>query len=60
MSQLKSESFLHDVQNINWPETINIEKGDPNESLNSLEQTIDRLIDKHVPLKITSDVFTTL
>ena len=40
-----------DLNNIEWPKIINIEKGDANNSFNEFEIKINALIDKYMPLK---------
>ena len=45
------ENFILDVLSIDWDKVTDINKGDPNESFNRFEATINPLIDKYLPLK---------
>ena len=45
------ENFLLDLLEIDWPETIQLEKEDPNYSFQQYFNAINTLIDKYLPLK---------
>ena len=49
------ENFLLDLLEINWQETIDVSKNDPNYSFNSFESKLNILIDKYLPLKKLSN-----
>ena len=45
------ENFILDFLNIDWDNTIQIEKKDPNVSFNSLLKEVNTLVDQYLPLK---------
>ena len=45
------ENFLLDALSIDWDKVTAINKGDPNDSFNRFDSTINPLIDKYLPLK---------
>ena len=49
------ENFLLDFLEINWQDTIDVSKNDPNYSFNSFESKLNILIDKYLPLKKLSN-----
>ena len=44
-------SLVADVINVNWQETLDIEKGDINHSFDSFDKKVNEILDKHVPFK---------
>ena len=51
LKKLDKESLVADGININWPETISINRADINHSFNAFDDKINEILDKHVPLK---------
>ena len=45
------ESFILDILDVNWKETIKTENNDPNFSFNEFENKVNSIIDKHIPLR---------
>ena len=45
------EHFFRDLLDIDWTSVIKIEKGDPNISFNNYEVTVNKLLDKYMPIK---------
>ena len=45
------ENFILDLLGIDWQETIDIEKDNPNHSFNQFETKLNKLIDKYMPIK---------
>ena len=45
------DNFNRELQAINWDSVIDIDSNDPNRSFNSLEEQLNSLIDKYMPLK---------
>ena len=43
--------FVLDLLEIDWDNIINTESCDPNKSFNSFYESINKLLDKHMPLK---------
>ena len=51
MRNYKQDEFLLDILDINWPETILVENNDANYSFDRFYNTLNRIIDKHIPLR---------
>ena len=51
LKNLDKEALLADVMDVNWPEVLSLDKCDPNHSFENLDNKINEIIDKHVPLK---------
>ena len=50
--------FLTEIKQINWDNILQCEKKDTNQSFNSFNDTIEKLLDKHMPKrKITKKEF---
>ena len=45
------ENFILELQEIDWPKVISIDKKDTNLSFNSFETSLNVVIDKYLPLK---------
>ena len=51
---LNEQAFIEDFEKIKWKEILKLECLDPNLSFEAFITTINRLIEKHVPLKTIS------
>ena len=54
IKKLNQENFIHDLQNINWDNSLNIESGDVDQSVSNLLKTYNIVLDRHAPLKKAS------
>ena len=48
---LDKQAFIDDFKSINWKNVLKLEHLDPDISFNEFSDTLDALIDKHIPLK---------
>ena len=48
---LDEQAFIDDFKSINWKNVLKLEHLDPDISFNGFFDTLDALIDKHIPLK---------
>ena len=51
LKNFNKEALLADVMNVNWPEVLSLDKGDPNVSFENVDKIIKEIIDAHIPLK---------
>ena len=48
LSSFDSELFCSNLLQIHWPHVINIHNKDPNEAFERLNETIDKIVNKHL------------
>ena len=51
MRNFKQDNFILDILEVNWSDTVQIEGNDANLSFDRFYNTIDRIFDKHMPLR---------
>ena len=54
MSNFNKEQMLNDLSNIDWNSAIDLQKNDPSFSYNSFENTVNKIVDNHIPIKTIS------
>ena len=51
MRNFKQDNFMLDILDIDWLKTIEPEKNDANHSFDAFYETLNKIIDKHIPLR---------
>ena len=51
MRNFKQDEFMLDILNINWTETVQVENNDANHCFDRFYNTLNRIIDKHIPFR---------
>ena len=51
MKNMDRENFFMDLLSLDWDRVIDVDRNDPNESINRFEATLNPIIDKYVPMK---------